>query len=148
MSQQFDSKEQYPITVSSTVLNFEKVLKSGCDILSMQQGLLLHVTGEHIDVIAKATASLAPNKYLLPPFPVDIDSLPSSQLESCAEVKLWAKQNLSAKDFIIGRIHRVGHYHVVLILANSIEDVDFSYDKGKLSLLDNCLLYTSPSPRD
>jgi len=139
MSQQFDSKEQYPITVSSTVLNFEKVLKSGCDILSMQQGLLLHVTGEHIDVIAKATASLAPNKYLLPPFPVDIDSLPSSQLESCAEVKLWAKQNLSAKDFIIGRIHRVGHYHVVLILANSIEDVDFSYDKGKLSLLDNWL---------
>jgi two-component system autoinducer 2 sensor kinase/phosphatase LuxQ len=139
MSQQFDSKEQYPISVSSTVLNFEKVLKSGCDILSMQQGLLLHVTGEHIDVIAKAAASLAPNKYLLPPFPVDIDSLPSSQLESCAEVKLWAKQNLSAKDFIIGRIHRVGHYHVVLILANSIEDVDFSYDKGKLSLLDNWL---------
>jgi two-component system autoinducer 2 sensor kinase/phosphatase LuxQ len=139
MSQQFNSKEQYPISVSSTVLNFEKVLKSGCDILSMQQGILLHVTCEHIDVIAKADASLAPNQSLLPPFPVDIASLPSSQLESCAEVNLWAKQNLSAKDFIIGRVHRVGNYHVMLILVNSVEDIESSYDKGKLSLLDNWL---------
>ena len=96
MSQQFDRKEKYPISVSSTVLNLEKVLKSGCDILSMQQGILLHVTCEHIDVIAKADGSLAPNQLLLPPFPVDVGTLPSSQLESCPEVKLWAKQILSA----------------------------------------------------
>lgn len=139
MSQQFDRKEKYPISVSSTVLNLEKVLKSGCDILSMQQGILLHVTCEHIDVIAKADGSLAPNQLLLPPFPVDVGTLPSSQLESCPKVKLWAKQNLSAKDFIIGRVHRVGNYHLVLMLVNSVEDINISFDKGKLSLLDNWL---------
>ncbi|WP_218418567.1 ATP-binding protein [Alteromonas lipotrueae] len=139
MSQQFNSKEKYPISVSSTVLNFEKVLKSGCDILSMQQGILLHVTCEHIDVIAKADVSLAPNQLLLPPFPVDITSLPAGQFASCGEVKQWAEQNLSAKNYIIGRVHRVGNYHLVLMLVNSVEGIDFSFDKGKLSLLDNWL---------
>ncbi|MDO6567460.1 response regulator [Alteromonas sp. 1_MG-2023] len=139
MTEQIDKNEKYPISIPPMVLSFEKVLKAGCEILSMQQGVLLHVTSEHIDVIAKSNTALPPQTVLLAPIPADLALLPHTHSSCCLDVKRWAKDNLGADEFIIGRVHKVGTYHVVLILINSLVKNEFRFDGGKLFLLDNWL---------
>lgn len=115
----------------------EHLLQLGCASLGTLQGVLLRISDDFTEVIARANASLPPQLTLIPDFPlVNVMALPQRHFDASEEFKHWTHLYLGTREFVRGRLHTcAGHTLVLFFVPPSDLSVEH-LDTTKLELID------------